>query len=97
MEQRLCLVVDDESLVEVIHLRPFAARGIPRRYEAEDGGEALNLVRLLGSKVSIVVSDPQEPMDGIALARSLERNFRNSLSSWSQVTRTTSQKPVRLG
>jgi CheY-like chemotaxis protein len=68
MSHKISLVVDDEPSVRKFITAVLQSNGF-QTIEAEDGVQALELVRKLGTSVDLLVSDIQMPvMDGIALA-----------------------------
>lgn len=73
--KRLALVVDDEAGV-----RAFVAAVLRRcgyeTVEADDGSEALDLVRALSASIALIVSDIRMPrMNGGVLARSVRKEY----------------------
>jgi CheY-like chemotaxis protein len=74
-EQLISLVVDDEAAVRSLVTSTLTRDGF-RTLEAEDGIEALSLVRGLGNRISIIVSDIRMPkMDGHAFAKAVRSEF----------------------
>ena len=96
MSEKVCLVVDDEASVRQFITTVLRSDGF-QTLEAENGVQALELLRKLDGAVDLLVSDIQMPnMDGITLACSVRAQFpaiplilvsgyadaeRNSLSS----------------
>jgi len=75
MPQLLSLVVDDEPSVRA-YVATLLRRDGFRVLEAENGAEALALLRGLAPKITLLVSDICMPtMDGVALARAVRKEF----------------------
>ena len=75
MSQKLCLIVDDEQSIRT-YITVVLQGGGFLTLEAENGIQALELVRELGSDLDLLVSDIQMPqMDGITLACALRAEF----------------------
>ena len=76
MSEPVCLLVDDERLIRA-YLRAILQ---PRGFiclEAGDAGSALTLIRQLGGRLDLLVTDISMPgqMDGIDLARVIRSEF----------------------
>ena len=75
MSHRISLVVDDEPSVRNFIRAVLRSDGF-QTIEAENGVQALELMRKLGTGVDLVVSDIKMPkMDGITLACSVRAEF----------------------
>jgi CheY-like chemotaxis protein len=75
MSKPLSIIADDHPTVRSFLRLVLQSGGFDVR-EAENGLQALELVRRLGPSVSVVVSDVLMPeMDGITLAHSLRQEF----------------------
>jgi CheY-like chemotaxis protein len=75
MSEKISLVVDDEPSVRTFITAVLRSNGF-QTIEADNGGQALELLRKLGTGVDLIVSDIQMPiMDGIALACSVRSEF----------------------
>jgi CheY-like chemotaxis protein len=75
MANRISLVVDDDADV-----RKFISATLQREdfqtVEAEDGAQALRIVRELGEDVALIVSDIQMPNgDGLTFARAVNKAY----------------------
>jgi CheY-like chemotaxis protein len=75
MANRISLVVDDEASVRkfisaTLRLADFLT------FEAEDGAQALRIVRDLGDDIALIVSDIQMPNgDGLTFARAVKEVY----------------------
>jgi CheY-like chemotaxis protein len=75
MAQLISLVVDDDPDLRSVVARILRRDGFST-LEAENGEEALALVRSLGAKIAVVVSDIAMPvMDGCELANAVRAEF----------------------
>jgi CheY-like chemotaxis protein len=75
MPHKFSLVVDDESSVRSFITAVLQGDGF-QTIEAENGVQALELMRKLGAAVDLLVSDIKMPkMDGITLACSVRSEF----------------------
>jgi two-component system, cell cycle response regulator CpdR len=75
MSHKISLVVDDEPSVRNYIRAVLRSDGF-QTIEAEDGVQALELMRQLGTGVDLLVSDIKMPkMDGITLACSVRAEF----------------------
>ena len=75
MSQKVSLVVDDEACVRNFIMAVLRSDGF-QTLEAENGVQALELMRKLDPAVDLLVSDIQMPkMDGITLAYSVRAEF----------------------
>lgn len=71
MSQEISLIVDDEQSVRTYIKAVLQSDGF-QTLEAENGLQALELVRKLGTGLDLLISDIQMPiMDGITLAEAL--------------------------
>jgi CheY-like chemotaxis protein len=69
------IVVDDEPSVRR-YVRKILEREHFQTLEAEDGSQALEMVRELDGGVDLIVSDVQMPNgDGLSLARAVKESF----------------------
>jgi CheY-like chemotaxis protein len=75
MSHKISLIVDDEPSVRW-YIRTVQQSGGFQTIEAENGVQALELMRKLGTSVDLLVSDIKMPkMDGITLACSVRAEF----------------------
>ncbi len=75
MEKKIALIVDDEWSVRMYVKAVLESYGF-RTLEAEDGVQALEIIRDLGTGVDLLVSDIKMPkMDGITLACSVRSDY----------------------
>ena len=75
MSHKISLVVDDEPSVSKFIMAVLQTEGF-QTIEAENGVQALELMRKLATPVDLLVSDIQMPkMDGLTLACSLRAEF----------------------
>jgi CheY-like chemotaxis protein len=75
MSHKISLVVDDEPSVRKFIMAVLQTEGF-QTIEAENGVQALELMRKLDTPVDLLVSDIQMPkMDGLTLACSLRAEF----------------------
>lgn len=75
MSQKLALVVDDEPSVRKFITAVLRSNGF-QTIEAENGVQALEVLRKLDNAVDLLVSDIQMPiLDGIGLACSVRAEF----------------------
>ena len=75
MSHKVALVVDDEPSVRNFIIAVLQNDGF-QTIEAENGVQALELIRKLGTGVDLLVSDIRMPrMDGITLACSVRAEF----------------------
>jgi two-component system cell cycle response regulator CpdR len=75
MSHKISLVVDDEPSVRSFIMAVLRSDGF-QTFEAEDGVQALELLRKVGTGVDLLVSDINMPnMDGITLASSVRAEF----------------------
>ena len=76
MLHKTSLVVDDEPSVRNFIIAVLQSDGF-QTIEAQNGVQALELLRKHGTDVDLLVSDIKMPlMDGITLARSVRAEFR---------------------
>jgi DNA-binding NtrC family response regulator len=78
MDNRVCLVVDDEPVIRK-YLRLILQRIGIQSIEADNAVEALRLLQKVGDEISLVITDIKMPgdMDGIDLAYSAQNSFSN--------------------
>jgi CheY-like chemotaxis protein len=75
MPQKLSLVVDDEPFVRDVIMAMLNNEGF-RTIEAENGAQAIELLRKLDGAVDLVVSDIEMPlMDGLTMACAVRVEF----------------------
>jgi CheY-like chemotaxis protein len=76
MGERICLIVDDEPAIRTYLSVVLRQRGM-RSLEAGNTIEALRIVKELGGRIDLPITDIQMPgdMDGIDLAYSVKSSF----------------------
>ena len=76
MDERLCLIVDDEPALRT-YLRTLLRRRGIQVLEAENAVKALRILHKLGGEIDLLITDIQMPggMDGVALAHSVNNLF----------------------
>ena len=78
MDDRVCLVVDDEPVIRK-YLRLILQRIGIQSIQADNAVEALRILQKHGDQISLVITDIKMPgdMDGIDLASSVQNSFSN--------------------
>ncbi len=75
MAHKTVLIVDDDSAVRMYLKAVLESEGF-HTIEAEDGVQALELIRKLGTDVDLLISDIRMPqMDGVTLGCSVRAEF----------------------
>jgi CheY-like chemotaxis protein len=75
MTGRISLVADDDASVRKLISATLQEEDF-QAVEAEDGAQALRIVRELGNHIALIVSDVQMPNgDGLTFARAVKRAF----------------------
>jgi DNA-binding NtrC family response regulator len=75
MSNKISLIADDDSRIRLLLRQLLQGEGF-QVLEAEDGSQALRIIRALGTSLELLVSDVQMPkLDGFALAGTVRAEF----------------------